>query len=338
MKIDIHKVASKAGVSIATVSRALNGSTLVRPNTKEKILKIVNELNYIPNPIGRSLSKKSTETIGVVLPGIVGEFFMDFIHGIDEEAYKQNWHVLISSSHNQRNITKTLIELMGSGRVDGVILMEPQIQNEVSAIIQKSKTPIVLINTCGDFTKIDQIKINNFQGAFDVVEHFIKVHHYKKIGIINGPKGNCDAEERLSGYLSALKKYKIKRDDSLIMNGDFDPESGVLGFTTLMNQIVKPEAIFATNDMMAVGVYEAAKELGYKIPGDIAVAGFDDIYLSRFLTPRLTTVHVPIPDLGNKAVKYLLSRINNKNKIEKVHFEVLPTELVIGGSCGCKNS
>jgi len=336
MKIDIHKVASKAGVSIATVSRALNGSTLVKQGTKERILKAVEELNYIPNPIGRSLAKQSTETIGVVLPDLVGEFFMDFIHSIDEEAYKQNWHVLISSSHSQRNIIETLIELMGSGRVDGVILMAPQIQNEVSEIIQKSKTPVVLVNTCENFDKIDQIKINNFQGSFDIVEHFIKVHEYKKIGIINGPKGNCDAEERLSGYLSALKKYKVPKDSSLIMNGNFDVESGVLGFTTLMNQQVKPEAIFATNDMMAVGAYEAAKELGYKIPNDIAIAGFDDIYLSQFLSPRLTTVHVPISDLGSKAVEYFLDRINKKGGNGKVNFEVLPTVLVIGGSCGCK--
>ena len=338
MKIDIHKVASKAGVSIATVSRALNGSTLVKPNTKEKILKIVEELNYIPNPIARSLSKQSTETIGVVLPDLLGEFFMDFIHSVDEEAYKQNWHVLISSSHSQRNIIETLIELMGSGRVDGVILMAPQIQNEVSEIIQKSKTPVILINTCGDFKKIDQIKINNFQGSYNIVEHLIKVHKYKKIGIINGPKGNCDAEERLSGFLSALKKYKVPKDTSLIINGNFDVESGVLGFSTLMNQPIKPDAIFATNDMMAVGAYEAAKELGYKIPNDIAIAGFDDIYLSQFLIPRLTTIHVPITELGSKAVKYLLDKINKKERNGKVHFEVLPTELVIGGSCGCRYS
>ena len=336
MKIDIHKVASKAGVSIATVSRALNGSTLVKPNTKEKILKIVDELNYIPNPIARSLSKQSTETIGVVLPDLVGEFFMDFIHSIDEEAYKRNWHVLISSSHSERNIIETLIELMGSGRVDGVILMAPQIQNEVSEIIQMSKTPVVLINTCGDFKNIDQIKIYNYQGAYNIVEHFIKVHNYKKIGIINGPKGNCDAEERLSGYLSALKINKITKDSSLIINGNFDVESGILGFTMLMNQKIKPEAIFAANDMMAVGIYEAAKEQGYKIPGDIAVAGFDDIYLSQFLNPRLTTIHVPISELGSKAVKYLLDRINKKKSNGKAHFEVLPTELVVGGSCGCK--
>ena len=336
MKIDIHKVASKSGVSIATVSRALNGSPLVKPKTREKILKIVDELNYIPNPIARSLSKKSTETIGVVLPDLVGEFFMDFIHSVDEEAYKHKWHVLISSSHSQRNLIETLIELMGSGRVDGVILMAPQIQNKVSEIIQKRKAPVVLINTCGDFNKIDQIKINNFQGAYNIVEHFIKVHNYKKIGIINGPKGNCDAKERIAGYLSAFEKYKVVKDNSLIINGNFDVESGILGFTTLMNRKVKPEAIFAANDMMAVGIYEAAKELGYKIPADVAVAGFDDIYLSQFLNPRLTTIHVPITDLGIKAVKYLLNRINNKVIKREVSLEVLPTELVIGGSCGCK--
>ncbi len=338
MKIDIHKVALKAGVSIATVSRALNGGELVKPKTKEKILKIVEELNYIPNPIARSLSKQSTETIGVVLPDLVGEFFMDFIHSIDEEAYKNNWHVLISSSHSQRNIIETLIELMGSGRVDGVILMAPQMQNEVSEIIQKSKTPVILVNTCGEFSKIDQIKVDNYKGAYEVVEHFIKVHNYKRIGIINGPKGNCDAEERFSGYLSALKKYKIAKDSSLIINGNFDVESGVIGFTTLMNQEIRPEAIFAANDMMAVGAYEAAKELGFKIPNDVAIAGFDDIYLSQFLLPRLTTIHVPITELGIKAVKFLLNRITKKKRNSEAHFEVLPIELVIGGSCGCRYS
>ncbi len=336
MKIDIHKVALKAGVSIATVSRALNNSNLVKPNTKAKILKIVDDLNYIPNPIARSLSKQSTETIGVVLPDLVGEFFMDFIHSIDEEAYKRGWHVLISSSHSQRNIIETLIELMGSGRVDGVILMAPQIQTEVSEIIQKSKTPIILVNTCGDFQKLDQIKVDNFKGSFNVVEHFIKIHKYKKIGIIKGPKGNCDAEERFSGYLSALKKYKIKKDPSLIANGSFDVESGCVAFTTLMNQKIRPDAIFVANDMMAVGAYESAKELSIKIPDDVAIAGFDDIYLSQFLIPRLTTVRVPVMELGCRAVKYLLDKINKKDN--KVHFEVLPVELDIGGSCGCRFS
>ncbi len=334
MKIDIHKVALKAGVSIATVSRALNNSELVKPDTKAKIQKIVEDLNYIPNPIARSLSKQSTETIGVVLPDLVGEFFMDFIHSIDEEAYKRNWHVLISSSHSQRNLIETLIELMGSGRVDGVILMAPQIQDGISKIISKSKTPVILVNTCGDFNGTSQIKIDNFKGAYDIIEHFIEIHKYKKIGIINGPKGNCDAEERFAGYLSALKKYKIKKDPSLIVNGNFDVESGCVAFTTLMNQKIRPEAIFAANDMMAVGAYEAAKEFSIKIPSDVAVAGFDDIYLSNFLVPRLTTVRVPIMELGSKAVKYLLDKINKKNN--KVHFEVLPVELDIGGSCGCK--
>lgn len=335
MKIDIHKVALKAGVSIATVSRALNDNGLVKPATKAKIMKIVNELNYIPNPIARSLSKQSTETIGVVLPDLVGEFFMDFIHSIDEEAYKQNWHVLISSSHSQRNLIETLIELMGSGRVDGVILMAPQIQNGVYEIIQKSKTPLMLVNSCGDFKNISQIKINNFKGSFDIVEHLIKVHNYKKIGMINGPKGNCDAEERYAGYLSALKKYKISMNTSLSINGNFDVDSGCIGFTTLMNQKVRPDAIFAANDMMALGAYETAKELGIKIPDDVAIVGFDDIYLSQFLTPRLTTIHVPIHELGRRAVKYLLETVSKK-KSKKIRLEVLPTELIIGGSCGCR--
>ena len=337
MKTNINVVADKAGVSIATVSRAFNEQELVKEETRSRIIKIARELNYKPSPIARGLSTQTTDTIGVILPDLVGEFFMDIIHGIDEEAYKSNRYVMVSSSHSQRNMVETLIEFMASGRVDGVILMAPQMHKEVDDFLSKSKRPIVLINSCSDLSNAVNIQIDNYRGGLTCAEHLIW-HGYKDIAIIKGPAENCDAQDRYNGFLDALHKSNLNSKSSFEFSGDFGIKSGYDGFMNLMSQIRKPDAIFISNDMMAIGAYEAAKVLNIKIPQDIAIVGFDDIYLSKLLNPRLTTVHVPISELGAKAVNYLLRMISGEVNCKQAYKEILPIELVIGGSCGCANS
>jgi len=336
MKTNINVVAEKAGVSIATVSRAFNEKELVKEETRSRIIKIARDLNYKPSPIARGLSTQTTDTIGVILPDLVGEFFMDIIHGIDEEAYKSNRYVMVSSSHSQRNMVETLIEFMASGRVDGVILMAPQMHKEVDDFLSKSKRPIVLINSCSDLTNVVNFQIDNYQGAMTCVEHLIW-HGYKEIAIIKGPAENCDAQERYLGYRDALAKNNLNVNHLFEVIGDFQIKSGYYAFLKLMNQTNKPDAIFISNDMMAIGAYEAAKFLKIKIPEDVAVVGFDDIYLSKLLNPRLTTMHVPISELGAKALNYLLKMISDEVNPKQAYKEVFPTELVIGGSCGCSN-
>lgn len=334
MSTNILEIAKRAGVSIATVSRALNNSGSIREATRQRILSISREMNYHPNSIARGLSQKKTDTIGVILPELIDEFFMDIIHGIDEEAYKANKFVMISSSHSQRNIIETLLEFMGSGRVDGVILMLPQLYDEAAELIRKSKRPVILLNVYRDQQDIVSFNIDNYHGSFAITEHLIK-HDYKKIGIISGPPGNCDAKDRFRGYKEALTQYGLSFDKNLIVEGDFKSQSGYYGFLRLMSQPEKPEAIFAANDMMAVGIYEAARTSGIKIPEDIAIVGFDDIHLSRFLQPRLTTVHVPIQELGSRAIRYLFKMINGEVDPKLPHREELTTGLIIGSSCGC---
>jgi DNA-binding LacI/PurR family transcriptional regulator len=337
MKTNIVEIAKRAGVSTATVSRALNNNGPIRRETRQKILQIAEEFHYKPNPIARSLSRKKTDTIGVILPELVDEFFMEIIRGLDEEAYRTDHYIIISSSHSRRNIVETLLEFMLSGRVDGVVLMAPRLQVKAIDLIQKSKKPVVLLNVCDGINNVVSFNINNFRGACSIVEHLIN-HGYKKIGMIMGPEGNCDADARCQGFKEALQHSGIPLEQSLIVRGDFTTRSGYYGFLRLMSQQNKPEAIFAANDMMAVGIYEAARNSGIKIPEDIAVVGFDDIYLSRILQPRLTTVHVPIVELGSKAIRYLLGVINGEIDPKKTHREELSTGLVIGGSCGCINS
>jgi LacI family transcriptional regulator len=334
--INISEIARRAEVSIATVSRALNGNGAVKAETRQKILKIAQEFDYKPNPIARSLSRRRTDTIGVILPELVDEFFSEIIRGIDEEAYRSNRYVMVSSSHSQRNVVETLLEFMGSGRVDGVILMAPELNKDASAIIQKSKRPVVLISSSGETPNFVCFTMNNFQGAFSIVEHLIG-HHYRKIGMLHGPEGNYDANERFRGFKEVLQKHQLELNPSFIVQGDFTIKSGYFGFIRLMSQPDKPEAIFAANDMMAVGAYEAARNSNIKIPDDIAIVGFDNITLSRFLNPQLTTVHVPIVELGTKAVRYLLKMIAGEVDPKAGYKEELSTGLVIGGSCGCKN-
>lgn len=335
MKIDIKEIARQAGVSIATVSRALNGNGPVKEQTRKKILDIAKQHNYTPNPIARGLSRKKTDTIGVILPELVDEFFMDLIHGIDEEAYRSNRYILLSSSHSQRNIVQTSLEFMTSGRVDGVILMAPQMQQSLTDLVSGSKKPIIMLNCGKEINRMVSFSINNYRGAFTVTQHLVE-HGYKKIAIIQGPKGNCDAEERYRGYRAALGEFGLPVDSKFIVQGNFTIQSGYYAFNRLMTQDEKPQAIFAANDMMAIGVFEAAKRMSIKIPDDIAVVGFDDITLSKYLAPRLTTIHVPIQELGSKAVRYLIKMINCEVDPKEPYHEELSTGLMIGGSCGCQ--
>jgi LacI family transcriptional regulator len=336
MRVNIHEIAKKTGFSIATVSRAINDKGLVKERTRQKILQVAQSLNYKPHPIARSLSSKRTDTIGVVLPELVDEFFMELIHGIDEVAHENNRFIMVSSSHSKRNDVETALDYMNSGRVDGVILMAPGLQKEISEIFHKSRRPVVLINCPVNIPGVASFSINNYQGAFSIVQHLIN-HGYKKIGMIKGPDKNSDAQARWSGFRDALRKNNLEINPAFVLQGDFSTRSGYYGFTRLMNQRKKPEAIFAANDMTAVGIYEAATDLNINIPGDIAVAGFDDIFLSRLLKPRLTTVHVPIMELGNKAMNYLIQMIEGNARPDPIYKEELSTGLVIGESCGCSN-
>jgi len=335
--ININEIARRAGVSIATVSRALNKNGPVREETRRKIQQIAEQVNYKPNPIARSLSRKKTDTIGVILPELVDEFFTDIIRGIDEEAYRTNQYIMVSSSHSERNIVQTLLEFMSSGRVDGVILMAPQFREELTTLIKRSKRPVVLLNSCNGSENFVCFNINNYIGARSIIEHLIK-HGYKNIGMIRGPEGNCDADERFRGFKDTLAEHNLPIEHHLTVPGNFTVKSGYYGFIRLMSQPQKPQAIFAANDMMAVGAYEAARELNINIPHDVAIVGFDDIFLSRLLTPRLTTVHVPIVELGTQAMRYLLKMISNEVDPKQPYCEEFSTGLIIGGSCGCNQA
>ncbi len=337
MGISIVDIAEKAGVSVATVSRALNNKGPVSAKTKARIQQIANQFNYTPNVSARGLSSQKTETIGLILPELADEFFMDILRGVDEAASRSGYYVMVSSSHSRRDMVETMLEFMSGSRVDGVILMAPMLHRNFRDMIDRVSRPLVLLNNYDKIPNTTCINIKNFQGAFAMTEHLIKQGH-KRIALIKGPEGNNDARQRMLGFQEAMVKNNLELDSDLIVSGDFSSKSGYFAFMRLMNAEHKPDAIFALNDMMAIGCFEAAHQNNLTIPQDVSLVGFDDIYMTRFLNPRLTTVHTPIMELGQRAVNYLLKMIKREVDPKENHYEEINTGLIIGGTCSVNST
>ncbi len=328
----IKQIAEKANVSIATVSRALNNDFRVTIETREKVLRISKELNYKPNLAARNFVKKTSNSIGLILPDISDEFFTDIIRGVDEITYKNGYYTMVSSSHKHRTLADSIKTFSQTGLVGGIILLMSDMSDEIKNILEDTKIPMVLIGDSKKDYNFDMVSIDNYQGAFSATEYLIKKKKYKKIAHITGPANNYDALLRKKGFIDACKKNGVRINKSFIVDGNYTIDSGYHAFIQLYGLQEKPEAIFAANDMMALGCYDAANFFNVKIPDDISLMGFDDIFISKYLNPALTTVRVQIEEVGKTAAKLLIERLMESNG--KAHSLVkIPTELIIRNSC-----
>jgi LacI family transcriptional regulator len=326
----IKDVAREASVSVATVSRVFNGATVVREETARRIREVATALRYAPHGGARSLITNRTNTLGVLLPDLYGEFFSELIHGIDLTARKEGYHILVSRSWEGRSEIEEAMRAM-RGRVDGMLLMSPDVHAE-SLLNVPANLPVVLLCSPSRGHELDSVTIQNFHGAKEIVTHLISVGH-TRIAIIKGSLGNFDAAERLRGYRAALKDGGIDPDADLERQGDFTEAGGFRVANELMALKKRPTAVFAANDSMAIGALSAFKQLGVRIPEEMAVAGFDDIPLCRYMDPPLSSVRVHIADLGSKAVEVLLHAITHKNDHVRRR-ERMSTEIVIRRSSG----
>jgi len=323
--VTIKDVARAANVSVATVSRVLNGSGPVSDETRRLINEVAGRMRYVPHSGARSLITSKTETLGVLLPDLYGEFFSEVIRGMDDTAQKNGFHLLISRAYADRHGIETAIRAM-RGRVDGVVVMSPDLDAE-SLLNLPSTIPVVLLCSVPRGNDIDSLTIQNCRGAKDMVSHLISLGH-KRIAIIQGSPRNYDAAERLRGYRMALREAGITPDSSLEHEGNFTEAAGYAAALRLLALKDRPTAIFAANDSMAIGALSALRESGMAIPEEMAVAGFDDIPLARYMDPPLSSVHVPICELGARAVELLLHGITHKNDHARRR-ERIATELVI---------
>jgi LacI family transcriptional regulator len=329
--VTIRDVARAARVSVATVSRVQNNSSLVTAATGRRVRAVAARLEYAPHAAARSLSTRRTSTIGVLLPDLYGEFYAELIRGIDQTAQRHGHHLLVASSHNDKHTIEAALQAM-RGRVDGLVVMAPAPGAHVAVRDLPDRFPVVLLNCNASGKAFDSIVVANFAGAAQMVRHLAALGH-RRIAIIAGPSRNFDAAERRRGYRAALRAAGLRGSRRWEVPGDFTQASGFEACRTLIHRVPAPTAIFAANDAMAIGALAALHEAGRRVPGDVAVAGFDDIPMARYAHPPLSTVRVDISGLGERATRRLLDAVGNGRQRHNRR-ETLPVTLVIRESCG----
>jgi LacI family transcriptional regulator len=286
-------------------------------------------LHYVPHSAARSLITRRTQTIGVLLPDLHGEFFSELIRGIDQAARSVGMHMLVSSSHGDTEEAVAAIRTM-RGRVDGLLIMSPHIDAELLREHLPTGLPVVLMNTPLKNASYDAIAIDNYWGAHAMVRHLID-RGFRRIALIGGPEHNFDARERLRGYHDALSTL-LPDAPAQVIAGDFSEAAGYRAGQQILAQAVHPDAIFAANDMMAIGCLFALGEAGVQVPDDIALTGFDDIPIARYVSPPLTTVRVRIADLGQQALERLMA-VLQPQAAHIANAQTLRGELVVRQSC-----
>lgn len=332
MTVTIRDVAHRAGVSVATVSRALNRSGPVREETRLRIEEAARALRYQPNSAARSLITRRTRMLGILLPDLHGEFFSELILGIDQAAQALGYHLLVSSSHD--NASDLEVALRGMhGRLDGLVVMAPKVDADVLKELLPRNVPIVLLNSADDGLDLSSLRIDGFGGARAVVRHLVE-HGHRRIGIINGPAENFDALQRLRGYRAALEEAGAVQAEELEVSGDFTGTGGHRGANLLLSLDPRPTAVFAANDAMAVGAMSAFRSAGVAVPEEMALVGFDDVSSAQYTIPALTSVRGPIRQLGARAIARLADAVAGAAS-QLPQQEVLPATLVLRRSCGC---
>ncbi len=304
----IRDVARAADVSVASVSRVLNRHDNVRPALRERVEAAARRLGYVPHAGARSLSLSRSNAIGVVLPDLHGEFFSELLRGMDREASARGLQLLLSNMHDDPARGVEALHTM-RGRVDGLVVMAPHIDPDLLFGNMPPGIPTILVNCAPHHQPRPELRIDNGAGARTMVEHLVATGR-RRILHLAGPVGNVDADERVAGYLSAMAVAGL---EPMVERGTFLEESGVAIAERLLAEGRDIDAVFAANDMMAIGVLMALRRAGVPVPERIAVAGFDDVPLARLISPSLTTLRIDIARLGERAVARLIDLIGGSD-------------------------
>ena len=326
MKVTIKDIAKEADVSVTTVSRVINNKPDVGDDTRAKILKIIDEMDYNPNSVARGLVMQKTHTIGLIIPDISNPFFPEIARAIEDKAQKLGYSVIFFNTDNHLEREKKAVELFKSKQVDGLIVSLSVGNEEILKNLKKANYPVVQIDRSVLNHSYPLVSIDNHHSAYQIVEFMLKKGH-RRIAHISGDLNTTTARERMAGYKKALKDYEIEIDQDLIIEGDYTQHSGFEAMQKLLKLKKRPTAVFAANDLSAAGVYKALFAAGLDIPQDMAVAGHDDIDIASLLRPELTTIRQPKYSLGERAVTVLLKMINKKNL--KIEDQILKPNLII---------
>ncbi|MFE8704151.1 catabolite control protein A [Cytobacillus sp. FJAT-54145] len=322
MNVTIYDVAREANVSMATVSRVVNGNPNVKPVTRKKVLEVIDRLGYRPNAVARGLASKKTTTVGVIIPDISSPFFAELARGIEDIATMYKYNIILSNSDQNKEKEFHLLNTMLGKQVDGIVFMGGNITSEHVVEFEKSPVPIVLAGSIEETGKVPSVNIDYEQAAFDAVQSFVEKGH-KQIGMVIGPMQEpINQEKKLNGYKRALMEADLNYEEDYVVEGDYTYDSGIEAFEKLLELDTKPSAIFVGSDEMALGVVHGAMDKGFRIPEDFEVISSDNTRLSLMVRPQLTTVVQPLYDIGAVAMR-LLTKYMNKEKVSD-HTVILP--------------
>ncbi|NPV87814.1 MAG: LacI family DNA-binding transcriptional regulator [Anaerolineae bacterium] len=328
-KITILDVANASGVSFGTVSRVINNDIHVKPETRQRVLDAMRRLGFVANRQAQSLAGGKTNLIGLLVPDLGTGYIGEIIRGIDAELGLMGLDLITYTTHRTASKEANYVANLARGMVDGLLLVLPRHPADYIETLTQRGFPFVLIDHQGTGENCPAVGATNWQGAYTATEYLIKLGH-QRIGFITGWMDLGCAQDRLKGYRSALRTYHIPEAPDLVYEGTFSQPDGYAGASALLDLPNPPTAIFASNDVMAMGVMDAVRNRGLRIPDDISVVGFDNIAQSAMVYPPLTTVQQPLEQMGRVATQMLLGILKDPEK-EAGRIE-LPTELIVRGS------
>jgi LacI family transcriptional regulator len=329
-KVTIIDVAAEANVSYGTVSRVINNDVHVKHETRDRVLKTMRRLGYVANRQARSLAGGRTNSIGVLVPDLGTGYIGEIIRGIGAELALSDLDLILYTTHRTASKETNYVANLAKGMVDGLLLVLPRSPADFIGTLTQHNFPFVLIDHQGIGPDCPAVGAANWQGGFTATEYLIKLGH-QRIGFITGWMDLGCALDRLDGYRSALRTNHIPERPELIYEGTFFQPDGYTGASTLLDLPDPPTTIFASNDVMAMGVMDAVRNKGLRVPDDVSVIGFDDIPQASLIRPALTTIRQPLEKMGQVATQMLLELLSQPQK--KIGRIELPTELIVRDSC-----
>ena len=339
---NIQEVAKHAGVSISTVSRVLNNTAKVKPEVKKRIEDSMRELNYQPNPAARSLRTNRSHTIGLLISDIQNPFFMGLIQGIEDEALRHDYSLILCNSNEDEQREQQYLEVLYSERVAGAIIVpvRESLSEAITRKFRERNIPLVAVDRRVKNKDIDAVLVDNVMGAFEAVTHLIS-NGYRRIGVVSGPLNVTTGKDRLNGYRLALKQAGLPLDPAIERSGPFDAETGRKFTEELLDLETPPDALFTGNNLLTMGAWDAIYNRNLKVARDIGLVGYDETHWAGFKSVSLTTVTQPVYELGSTAALRLFQKLENPLTLASNYRQEIiltPTLNIRGSSMPRKNS
>jgi DNA-binding LacI/PurR family transcriptional regulator len=326
-------VARQAGVSVATVSRYINRNAPVSTEVADRLHQVMSDLRYVPHAAARHLASRKTRVIGILLRNLHNDFFVPLLNGVETVVRTKEYNLIVATYH--ANSQNALPPPIGPHNTDGLLVFSDGLSDEDLTNLSANGFPMVLLyRSAPSSLTIPSVTVENVEITHKLVEHLIQVHGKRRILYMRGPVHQEDSIRREAGYRSALSANGIPFDENLVLNGLFERDTAYQALSEFLGngKQVAFDAVFTGDDDAAVGVLKALNKHGYRVPGDVAVVGFDDLGFAPFLNPALTTVRAPTESVGRIAAERLFALLENQPLNEAV---ILPTEIIFRRSCGC---